>query len=215
MPDSNALEIACVGRYKLDNGNTITNVLCIPEFKHNLLSVSKLTRDLKCVVTFFLDLCVMQDLFSGMVRGISKEVDGLYNIQLPIKKEGSFQSINANLVNNGNVNTAKDVEIWHKRLGHAPIQILEQISTLNGKNVCHDIRNCTVCLLARQTRMYFPSSSNKSDKPFFNIHGDIWRPYKIISHNGCRFFLTLVDDCSRMTWVYMLRMNNDVIVILR
>lgn len=134
---------------------------------------------------------------------------------MPIKKEGSFQSINANLVNNGNVNKAEDVKIWHKRLGHAPIKILEQISTLKVKNVCHDIQNYTVCLLARQNRMSFPSSSNRNDKPFFTIHEDVWRPYKVISHNGCRFFLTLVDDCSRMIWVYMLRMNSDVIVILR
>lgn len=35
------------------------------------------------------------------------------------------------------------------------------------------------------------------------------------SHDGCRFFLTLVDDCSRMSWVYMLRMKSDVIIILR
>lgn len=31
LPDDNALDIACVGRCKLDSGDTINNVLCIPK----------------------------------------------------------------------------------------------------------------------------------------------------------------------------------------
>lgn len=52
--DRSTVDIACVGRCNLDSAGIVTNVLCIPKIKINLLSVSKLTRDLKCVVTFFL-----------------------------------------------------------------------------------------------------------------------------------------------------------------
>lgn len=215
LSDGNALDITCVGKCKLDNGDTITNVLCIPECKHNLLLVSKLTKDLKCVVTFFPDLCVMQDLFSEIVRGIGREVDGLYNIQLSIKKEGSVKTISANLINNNIVDKAGDVKIWHRRLRHTPIKVLHQIPTLKVKRDCHDIQNCTIYQLARKTRLPFLSNSNRSTDNFSTIHGDVWGPYRVTSHDGCRFFLTLVDDYSKMTWVYMLRMKSDVIVILR
>lgn len=59
LPDGSIMDIACVGRCNLEKAGTITNVLCIPKLKHNLLLVSKLTRDLKCAVTFFPDLCVL------------------------------------------------------------------------------------------------------------------------------------------------------------
>lgn len=73
--------------------------------------MSKLTRDLKCVVTFFLYLCVMQDLHSGMMKGISREADSLYNIQLPIRKESKSHSIKLNIVNSDKLDNIADMEI--------------------------------------------------------------------------------------------------------
>ena len=53
------------------------NVMYIPEFKHNLLSVSKLTMELNCSVHFYPDFCSFHDLFSGRVKGIGKHVQDL------------------------------------------------------------------------------------------------------------------------------------------
>ncbi|KAG5586525.1 hypothetical protein H5410_046959, partial [Solanum commersonii] len=65
-----------------DQGDKIVNdVLFIPEFKYNLLSVSQLTKQLRCVVLFFPNLCIFEDLFSGNVLGICKENQGLYMLQ--------------------------------------------------------------------------------------------------------------------------------------
>ena len=36
-----------------------------------------------------------------------------------------------------------------------------------------------------------------------------------MTHNGYRFFLTIVDDNSRMTWVYLLKFKSDVFHILQ
>jgi len=63
-------------------GDKIVNdVLFIPEFKYNLLSVSQLTKQLRCVVLFFPNLGIFQDLFNGNVLGICKENQGLYMLQ--------------------------------------------------------------------------------------------------------------------------------------
>ena len=64
--------------------DTIKNVLLIPDFKFNLLSVSKLTKDLNCVVSLFPDFVIFQDLYTGQVKGIAKENVSLYH--LPIHK---------------------------------------------------------------------------------------------------------------------------------
>lgn len=41
------------------------------------------------------------------------------------------------------------------------------------------------------------------------IHCDIWGPYRVPSYSGARYFLTIVDDFSRGTWIYLLNMKNE------
>lgn len=36
------------------------------------------------------------------------------------------------------------------------------------------------------------------------VHLDIWGPYKTHSLQGFKYFLTIVDDCTRSTWTIML-----------
>ena len=47
------------------------------------------------------------------------------------------------------------------------------------------------------------------------IHADVWGPYKFPTHDGNRYFLTLVDDCSRMVWIFLLKMKSDVFIVLK
>lgn len=39
---------------------------------------------------------------------------------------------------------------------------------------------------------------------------DTWGPYKEFTFAGCRYFLTIVDDFTRMTWVFLLKFKSDV-----
>jgi hypothetical protein len=63
---------------------------------------------------------------------------------------------------------------------------------------------CTVCPLAKQHRLSFPVSDSISNKFFDLIHCDIWGPYSTDSLNGVKYFLTIVDDFSRFTWVHLM-----------
>lgn len=60
------------------DGHSISTILCIPDLRFNLLFVSILTRELQCSVNFFLDFSILQDLYTGMVRGIGREDQRLY-----------------------------------------------------------------------------------------------------------------------------------------
>ena len=53
LPNGTSLPISHVGEVKLSSDITLRNVLYIPNFMCNLLSVSKLTFDLSYVVIFF------------------------------------------------------------------------------------------------------------------------------------------------------------------
>lgn len=40
-------------------------------------------------------------------------------------------------------------------------------------------------------------------------------PYKVAKHNKMRHFLTLVDDHSRWTWVFLMHLKSDNCFILK
>lgn len=40
-------------------------------------------------------------------------------------------------------------------------------------------------------------------------------PYHVETHDGMKYFLTLVDDCTRWTWIFLLRLKSDVSTVLK
>lgn len=43
---------------------------------------------------------------------------------------------------------------------------------------------------------------------------DIWGPYQSPTHAGCKFLLTIVDDFSRYTWVFLMHSKSDALKIV-
>jgi hypothetical protein len=72
-------------------------------------------------------------------------------------------------------------------------------------NINKESHFCDVCLLAKQKRLPFPNAGHKSMHNFALIHCDIWGPYFFPTHDGFKYFLPTVDDCSRSTWVYLMK----------
>lgn len=52
-------------------------------------------------------------------------------------------------------------------------------------------------------------SSIKTSIPFELVHLDLWGPYRVSTYEGCITFLTIVDDFTRMTWVFFLKCKSD------
>jgi len=72
------LAVAGKGSIVLSPLLTIQDVLHVPNFSCNLLSVSKLTKNKICQTLFFDNHCVFQDLISGQIIGSAKKSGGLY-----------------------------------------------------------------------------------------------------------------------------------------
>ena len=70
---------------------------------------------------------------------------------------------------------------------------------------------CTICPMARQTRMPFPESVTATSSIFELLHVDLWGPYNVQTHDGYHYFLTMVDDYSRVTWTQLLRCKSNVL----
>src|SRR5688572_20434543 len=58
-------------------------------------------------------------------------------------------------------------------------------------------------------RLPFSSSSIKSTNPFQLIHFDVWGPYTQKTYTSCSCFLTIVDDFTRCTWVFLMKHNSE------
>ncbi|XP_074352900.1 uncharacterized protein LOC141692057 [Apium graveolens] len=62
---------------------------------------------------------------------------------------------------------------------------------------------CETCHLAKQQRLQFPDSNSVSSTLFEIIHVDVLGPYRFKTHGNCSYFLTIVEDKSRSTWVFL------------
>lgn len=82
IADGTCATIACKGSIRLSDHLTLSSTLHVPSPSVNLHSVSNLTKQLQCLITFLSDHYVFQDLLTRQMIGISFEVDGIYTLQL-------------------------------------------------------------------------------------------------------------------------------------
>lgn len=74
---------------------------------------------------------------------------------------------------------------------------------------------CDTCILAKSHRASYPLSINKSNIPFALVHSDVWGPSPVSTSSGVRWFVIFVDDCTRMTWLYLLKNKDEVFEVFQ
>ena len=68
------------------------------------------------------------------------------------------------------------------------------------------IDKCETCIFGKSVKVKFPKKAIHSTKaPLEYIHSDLRGPSQTLSHGGARYFLSIIDDYSRMVWVYVLK----------
>ncbi|CAM8880974.1 unnamed protein product [Rhodiola kirilowii] len=207
LPNGEVSQVELAGKFALTKDLILHDVFYVPSFKFNLISVSKLTGTSPCDIVFSKGTCVIQDHAHKISLGIGKLMKGLYY------PEGS------NPVSNSICTaTIKQISpaVWHKRLGHLPLNKMKRAlnSVENDVKVTDCNFHCSVCPMAKQSRLSFPISQHKSTEIFELLHADVWGPFGTSTMSGCRYFLTLVDDYSRNTWTYLMQQKSEVPVIV-
>ena len=74
---------------------------------------------------------------------------------------------------------------------------------------------CQICTLAKSHRISYPANSNKSCVSFTLVHYDVWGPTPLLDNSGFKWFVTFIDDCTRMTWLYLMKHKYKVFSIFR
>ena len=187
----------------------------IPNFTFNLLSVTKLIDNLSCVIIFYSNGCHINDKNSLKVIG-SVEMQG----RLYILRVLSYQNLQIKPVKSPHItNTinfiASDLRtLWHFRSWHISHKSLDVIKNKFSFVKYNKSFICGICHFEKQKRLSFPLSASISKKYFDLIHVDVWGPYSLSSIHGHKYFLTIVDDYSRYTWIFPLKQKYEVVKIL-
>lgn len=205
LPTGATAVISHIGQVNLANGLILENVLCVPFFKHSLLSVQNLIKDNQCEVQFYPTHCVIVDKRTKQIKGMGQARNGLYYLVDQTNPSSNHVDIPAHTPT---PEPSDPLAQWHHRLGHAPLSKLKHIPcvqpyTQNQPTVC------VTCPMAKFTKVPFSLGVSHATQPFELVYIDIWGPYKDCTKGNCRYFLTLVDDHTRTTWVYLLRYKSD------
>ncbi|RVW80145.1 hypothetical protein CK203_054111 [Vitis vinifera] len=78
IADGSLSKVAGTGSVVLSRDITLNSVLLVPNLDCNLLSISKLTKEKRCITNFSSTHCEFQDLDSGKTIGNAEECSGLY-----------------------------------------------------------------------------------------------------------------------------------------
>ena len=126
-----------------------------------------------------------------------------------------FSSGRANHMYHTVGNKERQIWLWHHRLGHPSFGYLKHLLPGLFSNVTHLDFKCDTCILAKSHKASYPLSMNKSMIPFDLINSDVWGPSPITTSSGHRWFVIFVDDCTRMTWLYLLKHKDEVFAIFQ
>lgn len=91
-------------------------------------------------------------------------------------------------------------QIWlhHLWLGHPSFSVLKTMFALLFQGLDINDFQCDVCQLAKHHRVSFPLYNTKSSTSFCLIHTDVWGLFLITNINGVQWFVSLVNDCSKI-----------------
>ncbi|CAH9086228.1 unnamed protein product, partial [Cuscuta europaea] len=122
-----------------------------------------------------------------------------------------FLSNKLSLVNSANIPSLDNKnDVWHYRLGHLPFNKLKSIVDCTAHPHMNKNILCDICHFAKQKRLPFPDNTSYASHAFDLVHMDVWGPFRVQSYSGFRYFLTIVDDHTRCTWVFMMKTKSEV-----
>ena len=104
--------------------------------------------------------------------------------------------------------------IWHNRLGHPSIRVLDKVlNTVDDHVTSRNISFCNSCPLDRSHRLFPGLSDSKAKNPLELVYSDVWGPSPLLSNEGYRYYVHFLDDDSRFTWIYPLQTKSEAKVV--
>ena len=136
----------------------LISILYVLDFPFNLISISKLTRDLHCVLTISHNFVTLQDRSTRKTIGIGHESQVLFHLSSP-------------LISIACTSTEAPL-LLHKRLDHPGLyKFRKLVPHFFGLSSLE----CESCQPGKHTRVSFPKRLDPRTKSHFDlVHTDVW-----------------------------------------
>ena len=180
------------------------NVLFVPKLEANILSLGRLDEEGYRMIMGDGKLTIFNPdgcLFTEVHRSSGR----LYLLKLSIVDQCLITT----------EDTSEDW-LWHSRFGHLSFHTLKEMSRkklVEGlPAISTPSKVCRSCISRKHHRTSFPKLSTfRASEPLELIHADLCGPITPTTLGGSRYFLLIIDDYSRLTWVSMLQCKSDAL----
>jgi len=186
---------------KLNQGNTIhlQNVLYVPDFKKNLVSISAM-EDKGYKVAFN----------DGKVRVWKKNFKEAFTLWFRVD---SLYQVGESLLGVMSCDTSLQSKLWYQRFAHlhykALLDVRQMVIGIPEFKIEHE-GVCSGCAEGKLKRGPFPSSHSKTSDILQLVHSDISGMMPVNYVGGYLYYLTFTNDYSRKTWICFLKKKDEV-----
>ena len=200
--------------YINNNEIKLLNVLLIPGFKKNLISISQLIEQRYKIIFNSNNKIPCTNIYNPIgERILTINVCGdtnTFKIWISNHKITNTNNYNKNNSLNQNLHCSSSEKsklnnehIWHRRIGHFNIKgLINHLPNINDTN------KCKICSKSKLKNKPFYDAPNKSKTILELIHLDLIGPITE-SIYGKKYVFTILDDFSWFNWVLFLENKSD------
>lgn len=188
------------------------DVLYVPSFGSNLLSVKKLAKEGYKLIFEDDDCHIMKN---GELLATAKLSPELYEVKTAERVCAVSGTIKAR-------HCSDDCQhVWHRRFGHRdPIAIkdlaVKGLATGIKIKDCGRRETCECCVKGKMARTPFPNESKNITQAALDlIHTDVCGPMQTVTPGQKRYVLTIIDDFSRYTKIHLMSHKNEAAAFVK
>uniref|UniRef100_A0A8R7TXP5 Retrovirus-related Pol polyprotein from transposon TNT 1-94 n=1 Tax=Triticum urartu TaxID=4572 RepID=A0A8R7TXP5_TRIUA len=175
----------------------LTNVYWIPRLKSSIISIGQLDQ-VGCAMLVEHGTMTVRDRQKNLLVKVTRSAKRVYILHIKIVKPACLPASEC------------DGAGWG-------LERMARAGMVTGLPlIVHAEQICEACLAGKQRRASFPQAAKYSaTEPLELVHGDICGPISPATPGGKRYFLLLVYDHSRYTWLVLLRSKDEAAEAIR
>ena len=156
----------------------------------NLISISQITRDLNCCISFYLGNCLFHDLVTKKIIGKGHELRGFYIF---------YHQVSTSTI----VACFRVVSLFyaHCHLGHPSLSVLRkpgsQFHNLASLSCDSHVSLPNFIVLTPILELI------NGQIPPTHVHSNIWGQCPVVAKTGFWYFVTFVHNHSHMIWLIL------------
>ncbi|GJU78877.1 retrovirus-related pol polyprotein from transposon TNT 1-94 [Tanacetum coccineum] len=199
--NDHVVKILGYGDYQIRNV-TISRIYYVEGLGHNLFFIRQFC-DSNLEVAFRQHTCFIRNL-EGVDLLTGSRGNNLYTLSLGDMMVSSLICL---------LSKASKTKswLWHRRLSHLNFGAINHLARHGLVRSLPKLKFdkdhlCSACAMGKSKKKpHKPKSEDTNQEKLYLLHMDICGPMRVVSVNGKKYIIVIVDDYSRFTWVKFLR----------